>query len=137
MYALNRLTAPKPEWETAVIYIRGTQPFVVEKKDHGNIRWLKAEDILIIKATKMDDPFNPPRDPYEIGNGRVVPGFPGATCDLEDHIHVEEIVRVSFFSNSQVKVNADLPQTPKILTADGENPDTAKEYAEGKMKLVE
>lgn len=135
MYALERLTAPKPEWETAVIYIKGTQPFVVEKKDQGNIEWKRKEQMLVIHQRGIDDPFNPPAPPQELPNGRVIPGFPGCTCDLQDFIHEDEIVRVSFFNNSKARQNVDMPNTPKILTAQGENQETAREYAEGKASM--
>lgn len=136
MYALERLTSSKPNWEFAVIYCKGVQPFTIEAKDSANIRWIRDEHLVEIKVNGINNPFDPPREPQPLQDGRIIPGYPGSLVDFVDYVYEEEIARISFFSNTRnVKVNADMPGKSNILTAEGENQATATEYAKGKESM--
>lgn len=127
MYALERLTAPKPEWEYAIIYAKGVQPFTIEARDQANIRWIRAESMIEIKVMGIGNPFDPPQPPYQGEGGIPMPAYPGTLVDFTDYVHVDEICRISFFFNTRIKENANLPRKSGILTAEGENQEIAKE----------
>lgn len=137
MYALERLTAPHPDWDSAIIYAKGVQPMGVEAGKLG-IRWIRAEQTLVIDGSDVEYPFDPPQQPRQTSDGRVIPGYPGSIADSTTYMHEEEIVRVDFFSNVRkrvVKTVANLPQNGegKLLTAEGETQDVAAE----RERLVE
>ncbi len=143
MYALDRLTAEKQTWDYAIIHAKGIQPMVLEWKDKNRIRRIREQALVEITKTHQEDPFNPPRGPV-MGPEGMMPAHPGYLVDVCEYFYEEEIVRITFFFNKRINTQAlDAMNNAQpvgeegslILTADGENQQTAKEYEEGKAEL--
>lgn len=121
MYAIDRLTAPKPNWEYAIIYAKGVQPFAVSP-DGLNIR--RVDGVLIFTEKAVPHPFEQSTTEYDM------------VADKEVHFYEDEVVRIEFYNNAKrVKIHAQGPaqNTPTILTAEGEHPAIAAE----REKLLE
>jgi len=125
-YSLEKLTAPEPNWDSAFIFIKGMgDPIGIDPKNF-ELRWIRDQDLLIINIPRIQDPFNPPTEGGTGPNG-IVPAHPGGLAELEAHIHIDEIITINFY-----KAIKEVPKAtaPSILTAEGENPDTAREREE-------
>jgi hypothetical protein len=79
-YFVDRLRAKDPNWEFAIIHIKGMPELPVGP---GYQTWRIHEDFLIVDMPGISHP-----DPRA-----------KAIADMECHIHVDEIVRIEFFTN--------------------------------------
>lgn len=94
-YFINRLTAPKPNWELAVLYAKGVEPVPIGS---GYAKVRIAGDYLIVDISKVQYP-----DPE--GKRRAI-------ADLQIQFHMDEVVRVDFYDNVQA---APVTKVPAII----------------------
>lgn len=83
MYFIHRLTASKPNWEMAMIYAKGVEPCPVAE-GVATIR-LTGETLILTVIGKV---------PYPDPNHQIK-----ALCNVEIHYHIDEVVRVDFYSD--------------------------------------
>lgn len=95
-YFVERLTAPKPDWGLALVACKGVQPIPVGR-DYAKVR--RAGDYLVVTILGVD-----------------APDTKDHLCDLETHIHIDEIVHVDFYSNLRRKPEQKQPETPDLIT---------------------
>lgn len=112
---VERLTAPKPDWILAVVAAKGVQPVPIGVK---YARCRRNGDYLIISIT-----------------GVPAPDKQDYVCDLETHVHIDEIVHVDFYNNLKLAPKRQEPPAEKtdlIMPTQGEI-DAAKT---GKLERV-
>jgi hypothetical protein len=98
MYSLDRLTAPKPEWNFAFIFVKGmADPLGIDNKS-CKARWLREENLLEITVPRVQDPTNPPTE-GGVGPNGIVPPTPGGLAKLVSYVHIDEIIAVNFYNS--------------------------------------
>lgn len=93
IYFIDRLTAPKPKWTLAIIHAKGVEQCPIGS-EYAKVR--KVGDILVVN---INDVRYPDPDRQRI-----------AMADLEVQFHIDEVVRVDFYSN--LKPVAQQPDKP-------------------------
>lgn len=120
-YMLERLTAPEPNYDYAIIYAKGVQPSLINAKD-GKIRWLRKEEVIEITMIDVEDVTMPSRPTRPGPNGQVLAGELGGIADVNIYYHEEEIVRIDFYkkkSRPQMTGAANEEGKGKIVGLDG------------------
>lgn len=115
-YSLEKLTATKPEWSFAFMFIQGMDSPIMVKPGIHQPRWLRNEDTLIITIPEVVDPMNP-----GVEGGQGPDGFvearEGTKARLETHINIDQINAINFYTPLK---QVERPKTSAILTQDGE-----------------
>lgn len=145
-YAIERLTAPNPEWDFAFIFVKGiNDPMGIDTKI-CETRFLRKEQLLELKIPRVQDPLNPPTE-GGVGPEGVVAATPGGLARLTVYVHIDEITSINFYNSFTeedykaigakalskkefIEKHTEGESKSTILTAEGENPDIAKEREE-------
>jgi hypothetical protein len=139
-YAIEHLTAPKPEWDFAFVFIKGIDNPIGIVPSTCKIHFLRDESLLELIIPRVSDPINPPTEGGPGPHG-MVEATPGGLAKLTAYVHIDEITSINFYNSfteedykaigAKAKSKEEfLKEKSTILTAEGENPDIAKEREE-------
>ena len=128
-YSLERLTATKPDWGFAFIFIRGMNDPLGFEPNMFRVRWIRDQNIIVINIPRVPDPSNPPTEGGMGPNGSI-PATPGGLAELEAHVHIDEIIAINFYNpwtkeqyDNLNKEREKLHKKNSIVNADGEDPE--------------